>query len=272
MNTVKSFHIRGVRGAVNRVEFDGRLVDYWSPGEPTEHLLVAHDGQNVFDRDTSTRRRTWRMAHSAIRVSKKLGITPPVIIGVFHSRSSHNPWGRILDLAPQDPFQNGVEPAEKNDEISLGDLQGNKYLEQITDVIAPSIAAELGMDLNAINKAVIGSSMGGLASLYAISKRPDFFSTALALSPHWSAGQAPLVNALLDSLPQPGTHKIWMSRGTRGHDAHYGPFQDYADQRMLRAGWREGEDFVTRVYEKSGHNERSWAKYLDQPMQFWLAN
>lgn len=270
MERVKSFQIRGVQGTVNRVDFNGRLVDYWSPDKPTEHLLIAHDGQNVFARDTFSNHRTWKMAQSAIRVSRKLGITPPAIIGVFHSRSSHNPWGRILDLAPQDPFQNGVEPAEKNDEISIDDLRGNKYLEQITEVIAPSIASELSMDLNTINKAIIGSSMGGLAALYAIGKRPDFFTTCLALSPHWSAGQAPLVNALLDSLPAPGTHKIWMSRGTRGHDAHYGPFQDHADQKMRRAGWQEGEDFITRVYEKSGHNERSWAKYLDQPMKFWL--
>ncbi len=272
MERVKSFQVRGVQGDVNRVDFDGRLVDYWSPSVPTKHLLIAHDGQNVFDRNTSTRRNTWRMAHSAIRVSKELGITPPAIIGVFHSRSASNPWGRILDLAPQDPFQNGVTPAEKNDEISIDDLQGNKYLTQITDVIAPSIAAELGMDLNATNKAVIGSSMGGLASIYSIGKRPDFFSTCLALSPHWTAGHTPLVHALLDSLPRPGTHKIWMSRGTRGHDAHYGPFQDEADKKMIEAGWREGQDFITRVYKKSGHTERSWAKYLDQPMTFWLAN
>jgi len=29
-------------------------------------------------------------------------------------------------------------------------------------------------------------------------------------------------------------------------------------------------DFETRVYKNSGHNERSWARYLDQPMKFWL--
>jgi predicted alpha/beta superfamily hydrolase len=269
MKKVKSFHIHGVSGAIQRVEFDGRLVDFWAPSKSPEHLLIAHDGQNVFDRNTSTRRSTWRMAHSAVRVSEELGITPPAIIGVFHSRTADNPWGRILDLAPQDPFQNGVEPATKNEEISLEDLQGNRYLDQVTQEIAPAIAAEIGMNLDGVNKAVIGSSMGGLASLYALGKRPDFFTTALALSPHWSAGDVPLVDALINALPIPGVHKVWMSRGTRGLDQHYGPFQEHADQKMLRAGWHEGEDFITRVYAKSGH-ERSWAKYLDEPMKFWL--
>ena len=270
MEQVKSYFIRGVQGSVRRLNFDGRLVDYWSPNKTTEHVLIAHDGQNVFDRATSTHRRTWRMAQSAVRVSQNLGITPPVIIGVFHSRSATNPWGRILDLAPQDPFQNGVTSPVANDEISIESLQGNNYLEQITDVITPAICDELGLNIDRVNKAVIGSSMGGLASLYAIGKRPDFFTTALALSTHWTAGETPLVDALLDSIPTPGSHRIWMSRGTRGHDAHYGTFQDYADKKMFQAGWREGDDFITRVYKKSGHNERSWAKYLDQPMKVWL--
>jgi len=270
MQQIKSFRIRGVSGTVNRIDFDGRLVDYWSPAAPTRHLLIAHDGQNVFDRKTSTRKSTWKMANSAIRVSQELGITPPAIIAVFHSRSEANPWGRILDLAPQDPFQNGVEPAERNAEITLDNLQGNRYLEQVTNEIAPAVAAALNMDLRQANKAIIGSSMGGLASLYALGKRPDFFTTCLALSPHWSAGHAPLVDALIGSLPAPGEHRVWMSRGTRGLDKYYGPFQDYADQKMAEAGWREGEDFITRVYKNSGHTERSWSKYLDEPMKFWL--
>ena len=270
MKQVKSFQIRRVSGAVNRVEFDGRLVDYWSPAVPTQHLLIAHDGQNIFDRATSTHRTTWQMAQSAIRVSNEIGIIPPAIIGVFHSRSATNPWGRILDLAPQDPFQNGVPAYQASDEISLENLQGNNYLDQITNVIAPTICQNLRLDISKLDKAIIGSSLGGLASLYAIAKRPDFFTTALALSTHWTAGEIPLVEAMLDSLPKPGQHKIWMSRGTRGHDAHYGDFQDYADKKMLRAGWREGEDFITQVYKRSGHNERSWRKYLDQPMKFWL--
>ena len=270
MKKVKSYRIRGVDGAIHRVEFDGRFVDFWTPTESPEHLLIAHDGQNVFDRDTSTRGSTWRMTHSAVRVSRELGIAPPAIIAVFHSRTEKNPWGRILDLAPQDPFQSGIEPVVKNEEIALEDLQGNRYLDQVIEEIAPAIAAEIGMNLESVNKAVIGSSMGGLASLYALGKRPDFFTTALALSTHWSAGDLPLVDALIDALPTPGAHKVWMSRGTRGLDRHYGPSQKHADQKMTGAGWVEGEDFISRVYKQSGHSEKSWAKYLDEPMNFWL--
>jgi hypothetical protein len=143
MKRLKRFQIRGVPGHVERVSFDGRIVDYWSPQTPTRHLLIAHDGQNIFDIRTATRYRTWKMAQSAIRVSEKLGLTPPIIMGIFHSRSNENPLGRILDLAPEDPYQNGI-PTPKNMETTVtpDELQGNKYLHQITDQIAPTISKE----------------------------------------------------------------------------------------------------------------------------------
>ncbi len=265
------FQIRGVQGFVNSADFNGRRVDFWAPEATTGHLLIAHDGQNVFDPRTATRRRTWHMAESAIRVSEKLGIIPPAIIGVFHSGSNENPYGRIYDLTPEDPFKAGIKnPDPSFSHLDVKDLYGNKYLSSITDEIAPKICNFLELDIAALNKAIIGASMGGLASLYGIARRPDFFTTCLALSTHWSCGEMPLVDAMIDALPKPANHKIWMSHGTKGIDSHYGPFQKYADQKMLKTGWRIGRDFQTHVYPRSRHNERSWAKYLDQPMNFWL--
>ena len=271
MEGIERFQVRGLPGYVERLSFDGRVVDYWALNAPTSHLLIAHDGQNVFDKRTATHHQTWKMAQSAINVSKELGIVPPAIIAVFHSRTPTNPWGRIIDLAPQDPFQNGVPAvASSPPPVSAEGLMGNAYLAQITDVIAPTITEELGLDLAKLDTALIGSSMGGLASLYGLGKRPDFFSTCLALSTHWVAGGYTLVDALIDKLPSPGSHKVWMSHGTRGHDAKYAPLQKHADSKMKTAGWHLGKDFETRVYNRSGHNERSWARYLDQPMKFWL--
>jgi len=272
MQRINRFQIRSVPGEVHTLDFDGRRVDYWAPPTPTNRLLIAHDGQNVFDRRTATRMLTWKMAQSALRVSEKLGITPPAIIGVFHSQSDENPWGRFKDLTPEDVFKGGVKPLGAIDPtFSLDQLEGNEYLSQITDDIAPTICAELGLEIAKLDKAIIGSSMGGLASLYALGKRPDFFTTALAFSTHWPIGGNPLVDALINGLPQPGSHKVWMSHGDKGLDAEYSPFQKYADGLMIEKGWHLQQDFMTKTYSRSGHNERSWAKYIDQPMNFWLA-
>ena len=56
MQRIKRFQIRGVPGWVTRVIIEDRTVGYWAPEKATDHLLVAHDGQNVFDGHTATRK------------------------------------------------------------------------------------------------------------------------------------------------------------------------------------------------------------------------
>jgi len=265
MQEIKRFQIRGVPGEVVRTRFDERIVDYWTPRGGSEHLLIAHDGQNVFDGTTSTHpRQTWKMAQSAIDVANEAGINPPTIIGVWHSATKNNPWGRAKDLAPEKFFtpDTYVDPrwAVKDSAIVL---HSDAYLNQIFNVIVPAIHGA-----NTPEKtAVIGSSMGGLATLYAAIQHPDKFSTALALSPHWIISDKNFARSMVESLPL--THKIWMSRGDKGIDKEYPPLQNYVDALMRERGFTS--NYESKVYKRSGHNERSWAKYLNDPLRFWLS-
>jgi len=267
MKEIKRFQIRGVAGEVKRVDFNGRTVDYWLPKAPATHLLIAHDGQNIFDGRTSTHRgQTWKMAQSAIRVSAELGINPPAIIGVWHSSTKEDPWGRGKDLVPEKYFRDGISVQSEFAKVFQPEmLHGDSYLRSIFDEYIPAIVP----GISATNTAMIGSSMGALATLYAQAQLPEKFLTALALSTHWPFGGDALVERTINSLPQAGSHKIWMSHGSKGLDAQYAPFQQLADKLMKERGYLP-HDFVSMIYERSGHNERSWAKYLDQPMRFWL--
>ena len=272
MELVKRYQIRGVPGEVSRFDFDGRIVELWVPQEPSSHLLVAHDGQNVFDGKSSTHRgKTWEMAQHAFKVSHEFGYVPPVIIAVWHSSSKSDPMGRAKDLSPQRYFLDGV-PVNyaKFSSDDLVHLRGDNYLANIFNIYVPQLLKTLGLDISANNTALIGSSMGGLSTLYAAHMLPDKFKTALALSPHWVIGGEALVNRTISGLPNPGSHKIWMSRGTKALDAQYEPFQNLADELMLEKGYRTDLDFMTKVFKKTGHNESSWASYLDQPLRFWL--
>jgi predicted alpha/beta superfamily hydrolase len=272
MELIKRYQVRGVPGEVSRVHIQGRTVDYWIPKGVPQQLLIAHDGQNVFDGKTSTHRRsTWEMAQSAIRVSEHLGIAPPAIIAIWHSGSKQDEHGRAKDLSPQRFFQEDVVVNSVNVvKADLVHLRGDQYLNLIFDQIVPEILSAYELEIPVANRAMIGSSMGGLSTLYAGIQRPDQMGSLLALSPHWTIGGNRLVERTVEELPKPGTHKVWMSRGTKGLDADYKPFQEYADSLMKEKGYRIGHNFVTKVYEKTGHNERSWASYLDQVMKFWL--
>jgi enterochelin esterase-like enzyme len=108
--------------------------------------------------------------------------------------------------------------------------------------------------------------MGGLATLYAAITHPEKFTTALALSTHWIISDQEFARKMIEALPI--THKVWMSRGNKGLDAEYPPLQDFVDQLMVARGF--GNRYMTKAYNRSGHNERSWAKYLHEPLRFWL--
>lgn len=266
MQRISHFQVRGVPGVVNRLNFEGRLVDYWSPSNPT-HLLIAHDGQNIFDPRTATRRFTWRMAQNAIQVFEKSGLTPPVIIGIFHSGSKSDVYGRFKDLTPQDAFQNDIKPLIKS-ELTPEQLRGNEYQKLIAEEIIPAICQAIKFKPAFERTAMVGSSMGGLATINAIGLRQDLFATALAFSPHWVLGGRPLVDNLLSALPKPGNHKIWMSRGDKKLDATYKEDQDYADKVMKELGWRN--NYKSQLFRGAGHNERAWAKQISEALNFWL--
>jgi enterochelin esterase-like enzyme len=204
------------------------------------------------------------MAQTAIDVAQAQGKKAPAIVAVWHSSTKENPWGRAKDLAPEKFFTDGayVDPRWAIKDPSIV-LHSDKYLQQIFEEIVPAIHGAYSPE----KTAVIGSSMGGLATLYAAIQHPDKFSTALALSPHWIISDENFARSMVEALPL--THKIWMSRGDKGLDKEYPPLQNFVDTLMRSRGFTN--NFESKVYKRSGHNERSWAKYLQEPLRFWLS-
>jgi pimeloyl-ACP methyl ester carboxylesterase len=201
-----------------------------------------------------------------------MGINPPAVIAIWNGNSPADPWARLKELAPEKVLRNGVAVITKDViPVTVDQLYGDRYLDEIFSRYLPTIAASLKIELTPAKTAMIGSSMGGLSTLYALANHGDKFHTALALSTHWSLGGMPLVEALINALPAHDTHNIYMSRGTKGLDADYEPFQMHADSLMVKKGYRIDQNFVTRVHARTGHNEKSWASYIDEPINFWLS-
>ena len=152
----------------------------------------------------------------------------------------------------------------------MEEIRADAYLALIVDEILPAIAAETGSHFDPAKSAMLGSSMGGLATLYAMARYAPYFQTALAFSTHWPVGENPLVEALMRPLNPTFLPKLWMSRGTKGHDRNYEPFQELADQIAIENGYHLGSTLQTKVFKRTGHNEKSWRSYLPQALRFWL--
>lgn len=274
MEINKQFQLRGVPGVVSTTYFGQRRVDFWAPNQPSQHMIIAHDGQNIFDHRSATFRSTWRLAQTANRVFADKNLPPPLIIAVFHSSSKSDPNGRGKDLTPQASFEAGVIAVQENippqNRSEIDQLRGDEYQRDIAEKIIPEITNAIGHQVVPDKSAMIGASMGGLASLYGLIKYPDLYKTALALSPHWILGNQPLVKDLVNRLPKNAGHKIWMSRGTSGLDAKYEECQEFADQLMIQTNWQANKNFKSVIFNRASHNERAWARQVPEVLEFWI--
>ena len=116
----------------------------------------------------------------------------------------------------------------------------------------------------------MGSSMGGLMSLYAIGEYPDIFGGAGCLSTHYPLGSGVMLEYMKKYLPSPKNHKIYFDYGTKGLDAQYEPYQTKADELMRKKRYKQGKNWITRKFVSDDHSEKSWRKRVDIPLTFFL--
>ncbi len=129
----------------------------------------------------------------------------------------------------------------------------------------------------------MGSSMGGLISIYALAEYPQVFGQAAALSVHWpladptkaTPDEADQVAAafkayLATSQVRPGPNRLYMDHGTVNLDSFYKPYSTRMEAILPSLGWVAGKTWVSRVFEGTDHNEAAWAARLDIPLGFLL--
>jgi predicted alpha/beta superfamily hydrolase len=152
-----------------------------------------------------------------------------------------------------------------------GDPVSDAYLTFLVEEVKPFIDTNFRTQANRQNTIIMGSSMGGLISLYAISQYPDIFYGAGCLSINWPAGEFELVNEMAKWLPDPASHKLYFDYGTEGLDALYEPYQLQMDQHLRDAGYTENENWVTHKFEGAAHNETAWRARVGIPLSFLLS-
>ncbi len=256
-----------------------RDVWVWTPPQYQQHtsahypVIYMHDGQNLFDPHKSYTHITWGVAEAITKLSIWGFIRPAIVVGI------DNTPNRYGDYLPTEPFKTPEGKAllaSQKEEIEQ--LQKNfsfvadSYLKLIVEVIKPMIDRDFRTSNKLKDTIVMGSSNGGLISIYALIRYPQIFGGAGCLSTNWPPLGDSLVPYLQAELPPAGHHKVYFDHGTQGPDASYVPFQKAVDEVMRQKGYTPGEDWITHIAPGAPHNEKAWRDRIHLPLRFFLGN
>jgi predicted alpha/beta superfamily hydrolase len=252
------------------------VVIWLPPGYDTSNqrygIVYMHDGQNLFDPKRSNFNKVWAADKSALRLIASQKVKPFIIVGIDQPGED-----RGRQYFPK-VMANLLSPAVRNKLASQGNgkpIISDEYLKFIVEELKPKIDRDYRTKKDRKHTAIAGSSMGGLISLYAITKYPRIFGTAGAVSTHLPLGNPDWTEEerndifsawrtyVENELGKPAGRRIWFDHGTETLDAFYRPYQENLDAALAANGWKKGRDFSSRVYDGTPHEENAWAARMD---------
>jgi enterochelin esterase-like enzyme len=236
-------------------------------------VLYVHDGQMLFDAAGTWNKQAWDIHLAVDRLMREGRIPPTIVVGVWN-----NGERRRSEYYPEKALRHLAEPLRQRlvAEALAGQPRADAYLRYLVQELKPAIDARYATRPERAATAVLGSSMGGLISVYAFCEYPQVFGGAAGLSTHWVTAFQP--NAMLplaafeylrDHLPAPDGGRLYMDHGTTELDAIYAPYQAFVNEIVRERGYGP-RDSALRVFEGTGHNERAWGARVHLAIEFLL--
>jgi predicted alpha/beta superfamily hydrolase len=266
---------------------DPRTIDIWLPDGYSEEkkysVIYMHDGQMLFDSSTTWNKQSWDVDDKLTQLLKDKEIKNTIVVGIWN-----NGVNRHAEYFPQKPFESFSK--QEKDSISI-ELQrigrtdsffmpiSDNYLKCIVEEIKPMIDETFAVRKGRKHTFIMGSSMGGLISLYAICEYPKVFGGAACLSTHWPGifklENNPIPNAFINylkhNLPSPRLHKLYFDCGDQTLDSLYPEIQMQVNRVLIEAGY-SSKNCLTKYFPGNDHSEASWKKRLNFPLIFLLKN
>jgi predicted alpha/beta superfamily hydrolase len=223
-------------------------------------VIYMHDGQNLFDRFTSYSGE-WEVDETLERLSRQ-GLEA-IVVGIPHA-GEHR-------IAEYTPFVDRKRTGGR----------GETYLSFVVETVKPLVDRDFRTLNDKDHTGIMGSSMGGLISLYAFFRYPEIFGFAGAMSPYVMFATGAIF-PYVEKIPfNPG--RVYLDVGTR-EEAHLmkdeGLFQSlskhYRDQvrhmrdLLTQKGYRPGHSLLYVEDEGAIHHESAWARRLPQALSFLL--
>jgi predicted alpha/beta superfamily hydrolase len=265
----------------NQLLLPHRDIDVWLPPDYQKYpnmrfpVLYCHDGQNVMDDKTSWTGYSWRMAGAFTRLSERRMLkttethSPPIIVMIPCATENLGPISRR--------------------HLEYGDITqpfAQAHADFVALTLKPLIDERFRTLADCDNTAVIGSSLGGQASLHMVLRYPDLFGKVACLSPAFQPGI--LTSVASSSIDTWNDKVIYMDNGGDMDDKKV-DWIDIQDHLTSQHWWNPGYWFldtqlqpgidamklaldvrgIKYTYKKfpgGRHNERGWANRIHEPL------
>jgi len=201
-------------------------------------VLYMQDGQNLFFAGEAFGGHHW-MIDETLRVLDAMNLVrKAIVVGVY----------------PQDRMADYTRP---------GYEEFGRYL---VEELKPWVDAEHRTLSGPADTAVMGSSLGGVVSLFLAWQWPGVFGNAGCLSSTF--GFRDDLHGRIESEPKRPI-KIYLDSGW--------PRDNYETTRIMRntlraRGYREGEDLFYLAFPRARHDEQAWAMRAHIPFQFFFGD
>ncbi|WP_293761848.1 alpha/beta hydrolase-fold protein [uncultured Paraglaciecola sp.] len=221
------------------------LPPSYQTSEKRYPVVYMHDGQNLFDNMTANEGE-WGVDESLNQLAEKHGLEL-IVVGIDNGGDF-----RMNELSPW---------VNKR----FGEAQGEQYMDFIVEVVKPYIDTNFRTRADRLHTAIMGSSMGGLISHYAVHAYPTVFSKAGIFSPsYWYSQQ---VFSFTQLKKAPLDARLYVMYGDKEGD---GMIADTGKmQRQLRQQGHPRQNTVFKRVPKGEHNEQLWRAEFSEAIQ-WL--
>jgi predicted alpha/beta superfamily hydrolase len=237
--------------AMPGLERKRQLRLYLPPGYATSGkrypVLYMHDGQNLFDNATAYAGE-WKVDETLDALARE-GKLEMIVVGIDNGQEK-----RMTELNAWD-----------NQRIGKG--EGREYTDFIVRTVKPMIDRQYRTLPGREHTAIMGSSMGGLASHYALVQYPQVFSKAGVFSPaYWTAQPA---FDFVAAKPVPKDARVFLLMGEKE-----GPQMNADVKRMAEVVKKTGHpeaNTVLKIVPGAEHNEAFWAGELREALLWMFA-
>ena len=222
---------------------------YVPPGyaTSTKHypVLYMHDGQNLFDNATAYAGE-WGVDETLDELAQSQGLEL-IVVGIDNGGEQ-----RMTELNAWDNAR-------------FGKGEGKLYMDFIVNVVKPMVDANYRTLPEREHTGVMGSSMGGLISHFAILQYPKVFSKAGIFSPAYWPG--PELFAMAATQPSASDARLAIYMGGGEGDQAVDDYQRMVTQ--LKSQSQSASNLWFKLTPGARHNEGAWRSEFGQAVS-WM--